>query len=282
MSRLTRPATRSSDPSTKGVNAASGPGPAASAKTPGSPRRKLIACVRPSLSTSTSSRADRALTTLAPTPCRPPEAAYEPPPNLPPAWSLVNTTSTPDSPVLGSTSTGMPRPSSRTSTEPSACSVTSIEWQWPPSASSTALSMISQRQCMRPRESVDPMYMPGRLRTASRPSRTDRCRAVYPDAAARRSAWRARSEEAGCTATRRYSCLPPGGRAVVRLIEDTSPRRPPGGGHAGREHTRTEYADSERLRPGGPGTARAASLLPQRRPSTGRAPALHDPEEVSP
>ncbi len=32
---------------------------------------------------------------------------------------------------------------------------------------------------MRPRESVDPMYMPGRLRTASRPSSTDRCRAVY-------------------------------------------------------------------------------------------------------
>ena len=54
--------------------------------------------------------------------------------------------------------------------------------QWPPSASSTALSMISQRQCMRPRESVDPMYMPGRLRTASRPSRTGRWRAVYSDA----------------------------------------------------------------------------------------------------
>jgi hypothetical protein len=30
--------------------------------------------------------------------------------------------------------------------------------------------MISQRQCMRPRLSVEPMYMPGRLRTASRPS----------------------------------------------------------------------------------------------------------------
>ena len=33
---------------------------------------------------------------------------------------------------------------------------------------------------IRPRESVDPMYMPGRLRTASSPSSTDRCRAVYP------------------------------------------------------------------------------------------------------
>ena len=77
-------------------------------------------------STSTSSRADSALTTEAPTPCRPPVATYEPPPNLPPACSLVKTTSTPGSPVLGSLSTGMPRPSSCTSAEPSGCSVTSI------------------------------------------------------------------------------------------------------------------------------------------------------------
>src|SRR5690625_3658009 len=41
--------------------------------------------------------------------------------------------------------------------------------------------MISHRQCIRPRESVDPMYMPGRLRTASNPSRTDRLRALYSD-----------------------------------------------------------------------------------------------------
>ena len=46
-----------------------------SAKVPGSPRRKLIACVAPPRSTSTSRRADSALTTLAPTPWRPPEAA---------------------------------------------------------------------------------------------------------------------------------------------------------------------------------------------------------------
>ena len=45
--------------------------------------------------------------------------------------------------------------------------------QCPPSASSTELSMISHRQCIRPRLSVDPMYMPGRLRTASSPSRTE-------------------------------------------------------------------------------------------------------------
>src|SRR5215469_8982402 len=39
--------------------------------------------------------------------------------------------------------------------------------------------MTSHRQCSRPRLSVDPIYMPGRLRTASRPSSTDRWRAVY-------------------------------------------------------------------------------------------------------
>ena len=39
--------------------------------------------------------------------------------------------------------------------------------------------MISQRQCMSPRESVEPMYMPGRLRTASRPSSTWRWWAEY-------------------------------------------------------------------------------------------------------
>ncbi len=42
--------------------------------------------------------------------------------------------------------------------------------------------MISHRQCMSPRESVEPMYMPGRLRTASSPSRTWRWWAVYSDA----------------------------------------------------------------------------------------------------
>ena len=130
-------------------------------------------------STSTSSRADSALTTEAPTPCRPPVATYEPPPNLPPACSLVKITSTPGRPVLGSLSTGMPRPSSWTSTEPSSCRVTSIRDAAPARASSTPLSMISHTQCMRPRVSVDPMYMPGRLRTASRPSRTRRWWALY-------------------------------------------------------------------------------------------------------
>ncbi len=64
---------------------------------------------------------------------------------------------------MGSLSTGMPRPLSCTSAEPSACRVTSTRVQTPASASSTELSMISHRQCTRPRESVEPMYMPGPL-----------------------------------------------------------------------------------------------------------------------
>ncbi len=53
------------------LKSASGPGPANS---PVTPRRKLAAQVCPSRSTSTSSREASALTTEAPTPCRPPEA----------------------------------------------------------------------------------------------------------------------------------------------------------------------------------------------------------------
>ena len=151
------------------VKGASGPSPS---KIPGTPRRKDIPYVLPARSTSTSRRADSALTTEAPTPCRPPAAPYEPPPNLPPACSLVITNSTPVSRDFFCTSTGIPRPLSRTSTLPSGSRDTSTVLQNPPSASSTALSMISHTQCIKPLASVDPMYMPGRLRTASRPSRT--------------------------------------------------------------------------------------------------------------
>ena len=155
-----------------GVNGASGRSRRRPSNTPGSPRWNDIAQVLPSRSTSTSSRSDSALTTEAPTPCRPPEAAYEPQPNLPPACSLVKTTSTPLRPVFGSMSTGMPRPCRaprrcRPGAGPPRCPT-----PWPASASSTELSMISHRQCMSPRESVEPMYMPGRLRTASSPSST--------------------------------------------------------------------------------------------------------------
>ena len=154
-----------------GVKPAAGP---SVSKTPGAPRRKLMPWADGDRSTSMSIRADNALTTDRPTPCRPPVATYEPPPNLPPACSLVATTSTPGSPVLGSLSVGIPRPSSCTSADPSGWRVTCTVCAAPASASSTPLSMISHRHCMRPRVSVEPMYMPGRLRTASSPSRTRR------------------------------------------------------------------------------------------------------------
>ncbi len=42
----------------------------------------------------------------------------------------------------------------------------------PAMASSTALSTTSQMRWWRPARPVEPMYIPGRLRTGSRPSRT--------------------------------------------------------------------------------------------------------------
>jgi hypothetical protein len=68
--------------------------------------------------------------------------------------------------------TGMPRPLSSTVTELSGWTVTLILVQKPAMASSTELSTISHTRWCRPADEVVPMYMPGRLRTASRPSRT--------------------------------------------------------------------------------------------------------------
>ena len=67
--------------------------------------------------------------TATPTPCRPPEMWYTPSPereNLPPACSMVNATSTAGFFSTGCMSTGTPRPSSVTSTEPSLRSATVI------------------------------------------------------------------------------------------------------------------------------------------------------------
>ncbi len=68
--------------------------------------------------------------------------------------------------------TGTPRPSSTTVIMPSALMVTRIVVAWPAIASSIELSTTSQTRWCRPRASVEPMYIPGRLRTASSPSRT--------------------------------------------------------------------------------------------------------------
>src|SRR5262245_2712432 len=67
----------------------------------------------------------------------------------------------------------MPRPLSVTVTaSPDLCSVTVIESACPFRYSSTELSTISQMRWWRPLESVEPMYILGRLRTGSRPSST--------------------------------------------------------------------------------------------------------------
>ncbi len=95
-SLATRPPLRVSP--LRASNAALGPSPS---NTPAAPRWKLRPWAEGERSTSMSIRADSALTTESPTPCRPPVATYEPPPNLPPACSLVATTSTPGQPGLG-------------------------------------------------------------------------------------------------------------------------------------------------------------------------------------
>src|SRR4030081_741114 len=71
------------------------------------------------------------------------------------------------------TPVGIPRPLSRTEIELSVWMVTVISSQKPAKASSTALSTTSNTMWCNPVPSaVSPMYMPGRLRTASRPFRT--------------------------------------------------------------------------------------------------------------
>src|SRR6185312_14210064 len=87
---------------------------------------------------------ERAFTTDEPTPCRPPENWYCPEENLPPACSVVSTSSSADFLNCFLMSTGMPRPLSTTVADlPSACNVTSILVPKPLITSSTELSTIS-------------------------------------------------------------------------------------------------------------------------------------------
>src|SRR5690349_10596805 len=78
----------------------------------------------------------------------------------------------------------MPRPSSSTVTLLSMWIFTAIAVQCPASASSIELSTTSNTRWCRPRSPVSPMYMPGRLRTASSPSRTLMFSAPYSGACA--------------------------------------------------------------------------------------------------
>ena len=136
---------------------------------PGTRSTKHRRWVEPSRSTSATTLDASAFTTEAPTPWRPPEDEYAPVPNLPPAWSSVNTISSAVR-LPSFLPIGMPRPLSQTSTEPSLWRVTSIRLAKPAAASSTALSMSSHTRWCSPSGPVPPMYMPGRFRTASRPA----------------------------------------------------------------------------------------------------------------
>jgi len=86
---------------------------------------------------------ERALTTEAPTPWRPPDTLYPPPPNFPPAWRTVWITSTAGLFNLRCKSTGIPRPSSITVISLSFPIITFIFLQYPARASSILLSTIS-------------------------------------------------------------------------------------------------------------------------------------------
>ena len=66
----------------------------------------------------------------------------------------------------------MPRPLSVTVMVSPGLMVTVISVQYPARASSMALSTISYTRWCRPEADVEPIYIPGRLRTASSPSST--------------------------------------------------------------------------------------------------------------
>ncbi len=116
---------------------------------------------------------DNALTTDTPTPCKPPDTLYELSSNLPPACSCVIITCAAETFSSSCSPTGIPRPLSFTVTEPSAFNITSMRSQYPANDSSIALSTTSYTMWCKPvPSSVSPIYIPGRLRTASSPRKT--------------------------------------------------------------------------------------------------------------
>src|SRR6478672_11654353 len=150
------------------------PSPTTPSGATATPSRNSMKCSLPCRQMRHLSQLESALTTETPTPCSPPETLYEFWSNLPPAWSSVITISAAE--LLRSSSSlmsvGMPRPLSTTEMELSVWITTLMSSQWPANASSIALSTTSKTMWWSPVPSdVSPMYMPGRLRTASRPLR---------------------------------------------------------------------------------------------------------------
>ncbi len=113
--------------------------------------------------TATSSFDDSAFTTDEPTPWRPPETAYPPPPNLPPAWRTVSTTSTVERPSALWMSTG----DASTVVDDADAAV----WEdRHVDVGRVARERFVHRvihdlvdEVVEPRGPVDPMYMPGAL-----------------------------------------------------------------------------------------------------------------------
>ena len=139
----------------------------------GSPFLNSMACALPSRRMVNLNQSDKAFTTDTPTPCKPPETLYELASNFPPACSMVIMTSAAERPSSGWISVGTPRPLSVTLIELSVWMTTFISLQYPANASSIALSTTSKTKWCNPEPSlVSPIYIPGRLRTASRPFST--------------------------------------------------------------------------------------------------------------
>src|SRR6188472_1273475 len=115
----------------------------------GLPRSYSWTQTLPSRADSTRIQDESALTTLTPTPWRPPDTLYPPPPNLPPAWRTVCTTSSASLPVE-CRPTGTPRPSSSTLSLPSAWMVTRTLVACPAIASSIELSTTSHTRWWSP------------------------------------------------------------------------------------------------------------------------------------
>src|SRR6202011_4882595 len=152
------------------------------------------------------------------------------------------TTSAADTPSPRWISVGIPRPSSRTLQEPSGLSVTTPSFAKPASASSMALSTTSYTMWCRPEpSSVSPIYMPGRLRTASRPRSTLIDCALYS---------------------------PSSGGSTGSLIDHcpcASARRDDGIGHAEKLSCSLELGEQRRIGPGEPRLAAERDDLAEQR-----------------
>ena len=166
---------------------------------------------------------DNALTTLIPTPCKPPLTLY---PefvswllNFPPACNTVKTVCNAETLVTGCILVGIPRPSSITVMEffvssrdgSSLWIVIATKVACPAKTSSTELSTTSHIKWCNPSGPVLPIYIPGRFRTGSSPSKTVICSALY-------SFWADDVEVMSPMVSTYWGCLMEVSEIVVELI----------------------------------------------------------------